>query len=419
MSGARSISFLIIAVMMVQLSGGLTSTLTPLALGELKTGPVAIGAIAALHAAGFVFGAWVAPQALRRFGNIRLYVIGGALLAASFLSLALIQQSAWWAVMRLVQGALFAFMFTSIESWLGAAAPPAKRGGLVGLYHTAAKVSLIVGPFCIAGLSALDTRAYIWAAFFFAFSLLPVCVTQQKEPPAPERKVMSFAELYRLAPAAVVAAVMSGVANTGMTSFLPDYFKDFALGGGGTAAAALGGAVIWIAAMASQWPAGIISDTVDRRLVIALMAGVSGVSLMLVPFIPALWGEAPILIMLALWSAGALSFYGVASAHAIDRAPGGAVPQVMSGILFAWAAGSVVGPAFAGLVIRFFAHEGLFLSSGVLLAGLALYMLIRMRARPTAPDATPETQPGPEWASVMPTPLASVPLDPHSRDDAG
>jgi MFS family permease len=411
MSDARNVFFLILAVMLIQLPGGLTGTLTPLALGELDTGPVGIGVIAALHAAGFMFGSWVSPRALSQFGNVRLYAVSCGLLAASFLTLALIQHPLWWAVMRLVQGAFFAFVFTSIESWLGAAVPARSRGNLVGLYHTMAKVAILAGPFFIAGLTALDTRAYVWTALFFALALLPVCLTRQSEPPVADRKVMPALALYRIAPAAVIGAFMSGVANTGVTAFLPDYFKDFEIGGGGTQAAAFGGAAVWLAAIFSQWPAGVISDRADRRLVVCIMSGVSGLALAALALFAMDATEALRLILLGVWGAGALSFYGVCVAHAIDRSKAGEVTQVMSSILYIWAAGSIIGPVLAGLVNRVFGFQGLFLMSGVMLLGLAFYMLWRVRARPARDDTPVQAA---DWAALIPTPLPPAPPEADS-----
>ena len=49
---------------------------------------------------------------------------------------------------------------------------------------------------------------------------------------------MPLGKLYRLAPAAVIGVALAGVINTGTLALLPIYFEGFAIGGGGTAAAA-------------------------------------------------------------------------------------------------------------------------------------------------------------------------------------
>ncbi len=157
MTDTRSVLALILSVMILQLAGGLTGILTPLGLERLGVDASLIGFVAAMNAAGFMLGAWTSPRALALVGNIRLFAAGAGVSAAGILSLALIQEAPFWALIRVLQGISFAYMFTSIESWLGEAVPARSRGNVMGVYHTAAKLSLIVGPFFLAGLSPLDS----------------------------------------------------------------------------------------------------------------------------------------------------------------------------------------------------------------------------------------------------------------------
>jgi MFS family permease len=55
-------------------------------------------------------------------------------------------------------------------------------------------------------------------------------------------------------------------------------------------------------------------------------------------------------LLAARWGAGASSFYSVSAAHATDRTESGQIAQVMSGMLFVWAGGSVLGPILTGAV---------------------------------------------------------------------
>ena len=80
MTDTRNVFALILAVMILQIAGGLLSMLTPLGLEALGTAPQFIGGIAALYATGFMLGAWTAPAALVRccrsshFGGVHCLV---------------------------------------------------------------------------------------------------------------------------------------------------------------------------------------------------------------------------------------------------------------------------------------------------------------------------------------------------------
>lgn len=412
MTDTRTVLALILSVMILQLAGGLTGILTPLGLEQLGVNASMIGFVAALNAAGFMFGAWTSPRALALVGNIRLFAAAAGVSAAGILSLSLIHEPPFWAVVRVLQGIAFAYMFTSIESWLGEAVPARTRGNVMGVYHTGAKLSLMVGPFFVAGLSPLDSRSYVWAGIFLALALVPICLTKLREPAPPDRKAMPLAQLFRIAPAAVIGVSAAGLVNTGTLALLPVYFEKFELAGGGTAAAAIAGAIAWAGGLFVQWPAGRLSDSIDRRLVIAGLCAVSGGAAILVAIFGRALGEPGVLALLCIWGAGALSFYGVCVSHAIDRTPQGQVPQVMSGLLFVWAAGSILGPIISGVAMSIGGRIGLFGFAGILLVLLAAYMIVRVGQR-----GAPESQPSP----ILPSPLASpeiMPRDPAETDQS-
>lgn len=410
MTDTRSVFVLILSVTVFQLAGGLTGILTPLGLEQLGLDATMIGAVAALHAAGFMFGAWSSPTALSLVGNIRLFAAGAGASAAGILMLPLFQEPLFWALIRILQGIAFAYMFTSIESWLGEAVPARSRGNVMGVYHTAAKLALMAGPFFLVGLSPLDALSYTWAGFFLALALVPACLTRLKEPPPPDRRAMPLGRLFSTAPAGVIGVAVAGLVNTGTLALLPVYFGRFELAGGGAAAAAIAGAVAWLGGLVVQWPAGRLSDVVDRRLVIAGLCGLSGLAACGIALLSGRAGETVILSLLAIWGAGALCFYGICVSHAIDRTPAGQVPQVMSGLLFVWAAGSIIGPVASGFAMRAAGGGGLFGFAGVILVLLAFYMVVRVLQRGPPQDKSEAERP------ILPSPLASVELVP--RDPA-
>jgi MFS family permease len=138
---------------------------------------------------------------------------------------------------------------------------------------------------------------------------------------------------------------------------------------------------------------------------------VSGAAAILIALFGSFIGETGILFLIGIWGAGALCFYGVCVSHAIDRTPQGQVPQVMSGLLFVWAAGSIAGPLISGMAMRIGGAVGLFGFAGVMLGLLAVYMIVRVRQRSAA-----ESPPSGERTTILPSPLASVEIMP--RDPA-
>jgi MFS family permease len=221
--------------------------------------------------------------------------------------------------------------------------------------------------------------------------VIPLCATQRAQPVLPDREALSLAKMMRIPPAALAGAIVAGIANTGVTSQLPLYAKHLAPAAAGASAASL-----YIAAMIggtiTQWPAGLLSDRIDRRLVVAGLAGIA-LSACIALFLTAGKVSFSVTILLAaLWGAGALSFYSVSASHATDRSEPGQIAQVMSGMLFIWAAGSVAGPIITGgTADTQLGQPGVFAVVGVLYLALMAANLWRVSVmkRPDAAHRTP------------------------------
>ncbi|WP_300377551.1 MFS transporter [Henriciella sp.] len=410
MADYRNVWVLIAAAAFLQLGGGILGVVTPLGLEALGVAPGLIGAVAAAHAVGFMVGAWTASNAILLFGNIRVFSSAAAVCAASALCMQLLLDPWSWTAARLVQGAAFAWMFSSVESWLGATVSARSRGSVSGFYHLIAKVALVAGPFLVAGLAPIDFRPYIWAGIFLSLSLLPICLTRRGEPPPPGTEYFPLRRLFEIAPAAVIAVFMAGLINSGTLALLPIY-AGVALPevpGGATAAAALAAAACWTGGLVSQWPAGRVSDYVDRRVVIAVMAAISGFAALVLGLFPGL-PRSYILIALAVWGAGSLSFYGIGVAHAIDRAETHQIARVMSGLLFVWAVGSVVGPPLSGVAFNLpYTEGGLFLLAAIMSGFLTFAMLLRRARKKDVPADAQEP-----WKITLPTTATASEMDPR------
>jgi MFS family permease len=165
-------------------------------------------------------------------------------------------------------------LFAVSESWIADATPAQQRGAVVSAYQIAGRLGLIAGPFLIAapGLEAGD--AFTLAGIALALCLLPIVLTDRSQPLRPRARVVSPLRLWAIAPAAALAAFGAGLINSGLLAFLPIWAGRLGEASGSAAAIIVGCA--YAGALITQWPAGLISDRLDRRLVIAALTGVAG-----------------------------------------------------------------------------------------------------------------------------------------------
>lgn len=345
----RNVASLILAVMLLQAASGVLSVTTPLALDYMGASALGVGVVAAAFSAGFMAGAWFAPDIVRQVGHIRAYSAAAAIYAVGILSMGLSFDAVAWALFRLAQGAASAVMFTAAESWIADSTPRSRRGGVMGLYQLMLKLAICGGPLLILDHAADDIRPFIWAGLLMILAVIPLCATQRAQPVLPDREALSLNGIFRIPPAALVGALIAGLCNTGVTTQLPLYAQELQPGAGSSSAATL-----YIAAMMggvlTQWPAGLISDRVDRRLVVASLGFLAFVACLALYLTAGRVSFSITVLLAALWGGGALSFYSISASHATDRTDPGQIAQVMSGMLFIWAGGSVLGPILTGAV---------------------------------------------------------------------
>jgi MFS family permease len=216
-------------------------------------------------------------------------------------------------------------------------------------------------------------------------AIVPVALTRSAQP-APIT-IVSFRpiELYRAAPVGLVGSLMVGVANGAFWGLGP-----LSAAGNGLSiemvAAFMSAATI--AGALAQYPAGRLSDRMDRRLVLlALLIGAAAVGVLLWLFAEGGW----LLIAFGvLFGALALPGYSLAAAHAYDKTATGDMVRTSATLLLANALGAAIGPLLASLMMESLGPRSLFLFTAVIEAALAVYIFYRTRVMASldAPDKT-------------------------------
>lgn len=403
----RNLAALILGLSLLQISIGALAVAVPLALQAAGATAPLIGLVAASYSGGFLAGAIGAPAVIRTIGHIRAYAAGAAVAAALALALYAKVDPFLWMVLRFGAGAMVALLFAAGESWVNSAAPPARRGALLSFYMLTAKFGAVSGPFLVAGFTPGAPGVFMIAGAVFALCLVPIAATRQAQPAAPSAERFGPKRLWETAPAAVYAAIAAGIVNGAVAQLYAVYVEDIRPGAAGQAAAAFNAAML-AGSVLSQWPAGAISDRIDRRLVIAALAAAAALASVALTLAPAQTPQWLWLLAAGIWGAGAYSFYGVAVAHAADRAPEGYMTQTMAGILILWGAGAIAGPLVAGAAMATpLGGRALFVLAAAGFGPLAIMMLRQMAAR-----AAPPPEAKAPFAPAQATSVAAAELHP-------
>jgi len=373
----RNVAALIAAVTVLQLAGGLLGVRVPLAFTAEGYSRTALGLVAASYSAGFMMGATIATMLLARVGHIRVYAACAAIFAVATLALHFTGDIWSWGIARMIAGAAVALMFAAIESWLSFSIGARVRGEVMSVYMVLTKAALAIGPLLAFDYAPPEAEPWMIAAALAALSMVPICFTAAEQPAPPKAQPLALVEQFATAPAAVIGCFGSGLVNGGVLALAPLYAAE----NYGAGAASEFYSAAFVGSLLLQWPAGRISDRVDRRLVIAALAALAAVA----AFALAMWsgellGWSATLIFF-FWGAGALSFYGIAVAHMVDRSEPGKLAQSAAGLLFVWAAGSVIGPLIMGPLVDLTGLASMFWLAGGAAVAVAAAMFWRRTAR--------------------------------------
>ncbi len=205
-----------------------------------------------------------------------------------------------------------------------------------------------------------------------ALSTIPLALTNADAPIPPRVVRLRLIWLMRLSPVGALAAFLVGATNGAYSALGPVY----ALGVGFTPQAApLFTTAVTIGSALGVYPAGRLSDRVDRRAMIAVLSGVGALIEI------ALWrfqgGQAALVALGFAVGATTFTLYTLTTSHANDRAKAEQTVLVSTGLLFLYCAGAIIGPIVAAALMRDGRPGMLYAQNAVLHLGLAAFALWR------------------------------------------
>ena len=374
-------------VTLLQFANTMLSVILPLNLALAGYSGTTTGLVVTGYGMGFLAGCVVNARLIRDVGHIRAFAVLAAICSVTSMVFALSNFVVLWFVLRLLMGFCQAGLFTVVEGWLSAVAPPHARGGVLSFYLVATKVA-IVGAQTL--LAQIGTGSPIWfevSGAVFTLSLIPVALTRTPQPPPLRLEFLGPLALNRVAPAGVAGCLVSGLLNSAILGLTPLFGTRIGLDPRTT---------VWLltsfqlGSFLCQWPLGRLSDRIDRRSVIAGCAiAVAILSLTTAAMSADRW----LLLLYLLLGGTSLTFYAVAMAHAADFAEPDQMVGVSSSLLLCWAAGAAVGPTVAAPFMDLLGPRGLFVYTVIVAAGLAGFVLWRMsrRASPQAKEGFVES----------------------------
>lgn len=393
-----SILSLLLSMSFVIAANGLLYTVIALRVTANDASLSYSGLVIAAFAAGLMLGALKGSWFIERVGHIRSYAAFCALSTIFTLLLGVFESKEIWFLLRAASGFCLGGSFLVIESWLSEQTPDKRRGAIFAIYITVCQLALAGGQALLHFVDLSTNQPFVLAGALYALGLVPIALTLTPQPAPPEQRRRSLLRIIRLAPVAVLGALISGITLGSLLGLGPAYAASTGLSEDQIStlmAACIAGGI------ALQWPIGRLSDRIDRRIVIELVALAT---LFASLFMLNTNAESMYIATLtwAVFGAFAFVIYPLSLAHGQDLARPEDVVTTSGTIVFCYGVGAAIGPAAGALVMELAGPNAfpiwLGTSNGVLVIISIIRLMVRRRlpinqAVEFSPVALPQVAP--------------------------
>jgi MFS family permease len=377
------VASLLLGTLFLFLGNGLQGLLLPVR-GTAEGYPTTIlGLIGTSWAAGFVLGCFFAPNVVKRIGHVRAFSVFSSLIAIVALMTGILIDPTWWLILRALTGFATAGTSMIIESWLNERATNESRGVIFSLYIAITLFGVVGGQMMIPFGDTSTSTLFMICGILYCVAMLPTLLSKAATPQPLKQVQLDLRGLYRNSPVSFLGILLVGIAN-GAFGTLGAVFGRQAGLSDSTVAAMMSVAIFAGAVM--QLPAGRLSDRIDRRYVLAALAGVGALAGLLIFLVEPtqVW---IVLTLIAIYGAAANALYPIAVSHANDFATAEDFVKVSGGLLLLYGIGTIIGPTIGGPVMTATGPYGLFMITACAHILITAYAIIRSRMRAPVPVA--------------------------------
>ncbi len=342
------------AITAVGIAIGLGLPLLSIILEKRGISSTLIGLNSAMAGVAAMAAAPVTTKLAHSFGVARTMLWAVLFAAISSLGFYYAEQFWMWFPLRIVFHGATTTLFILSEFWINAAAPPSRRGLVLGIYATVLSVGFASGPLLFSILGSDGIIPFAVGAVAILVAAIPIYIARGESPTLDEKPSSHFLRYIFLVPTATAAVFIFGAVEVGGLSLFPIYATRI---GFGESQAALLLTVMGVGNMIFQIPLGMLSDHLkDRRLLLSAMAVIGLAGSLALPWLSENW--VLMAIVLLFWGGSVSGLYTVGLSHLGSRLTGSDLAAANAAFVFCYAVGTVAGPQAIGAAIDISGNHG-------------------------------------------------------------
>ena len=378
-----ALSGIIISMMLMAVASGLGFAYIPIRLSEMGFEPWVASAMFPALSLGGLVGCLIMGRLLNLSGHARVFMVVYAMIIWSFLLVVISENPIVWIIARMLYGFGINGAFIVAQSWLHDASTDENRGRVISLFYVGYVISLGAGSYMIGWLDTSTQLPMAISAGFVALAILPVGLTRLRQPEPPEEINVQIKKLWKVSPVGMMGMLCVGGLTMTLQGFAPIY-----TGEQGYEAADIGLMMLMmqLGLLLVQLPMGALSDRIDRRYVLLIVAVIScamgGLTIVTQSVLGFVW----LILIFAIWSGAIETFYSVSSALANDRADPKDYVFLSSTQMVMWSVGAFIVPMISTVLLFFLPVSMFFWLILVISMAFAVFVLMRILVRDAVPQ---------------------------------
>ncbi|KEI35521.1 MFS transporter [Allofrancisella frigidaquae] len=381
----------IIAMCVLSFGNGFFTTFSSIELNTLGRSNFIIGIISAAYFFGMTTGSYFSQFTITRVGYIRAFVLFASLMAISTLILGIFKGIFVWVFFRFTCGYALAALFLIIESWCILSSDKKNRGLVFSIYLLVYYGTQAFSQLMINFNFSENLLAYCFISSLCSIAIVLMAFTGTVAPVPNSEQVCSPMKIIKKVPLAMAASVIGGALLGSIYTLLPIFLVRVDITHNMLSILMM---TTILGGMLLQVPIGKLSDLIDRRKVILLVA----LGLIITSVCICLFYKTHLLFFIAVFLFGGCAFvvYPLSISHASDFLDEHEILGAIGVITIAYGVGSVIGPIIISNIMDFVGPFGFFIITALFSTLLCLYTFYRLSARKSATGTVQFTPISPE-----------------------
>ncbi len=359
---------LLLGMCLLMVGNGMQGTLLGIRGGIENFSTFEMSIVMSSYFVGFLGGSRMAPGMIRRVGHVRVFAALASLISAVMILYPTFAEVWLWTLGRVLIGFCFSAVYVTAESWLNNAATNENRGQTLSLYMIVQTAGIVISQALLLTADPSGYVLFVIPSVLVSIAVTPILLSISPTPAFDMTKPMSLKELAGFSPLGCVGMFLLGgifSAQFGMASVYG------AKAGLSVAQISMFVAMFFVGSVFLQYPIGWISDRMDRRFLILIVAaiGAGGSALGMV------LGHDFAFLLVSAFIVGGMSnpLYSLLIAHTNDFLQHEDMAAASGGLIFINGLGAIAGPLITGSLMDIVGPPGFYLFTGILFVALVAY----------------------------------------------